>query len=137
MMVMMKQTCALFVILVGLFLPSVSAGADVHLNVEGLTVNIQDEPLEAVLQDLAQLAEFELMIVQKRDFAGETISEEFHNLSLEEGVHRLLPAWNYGITKDKKTGQIQQMFVVSKRNSATGPSTPSPSQRTLQHHNPQ
>ena len=89
-----------------------------HLNVEGLTVNIQDEPLEAVLQDLAEQADFDLMILQKRDFAGETISEEFHNLTLEEGVHRLLPAWNYGMTKDEKTGQINQMFVISKRQSA-------------------
>ena len=134
---MITHICTLFISLLVLLLPSVSAGADVHLNVEGLTVNIQDEPLEAVLQDLAHLAEFELMILQKRDFAGETISEEFHNLSLEEGVHRLLPAWNYGITKDKKTGQIQQMFVVSKRNSATGASTQSPPQRTFPNHSPQ
>ena len=116
--VMIKQTCALFIALVGLLLPSVSIGADVHLNVEGLTVNIQDEPLEGVLENLAQQANFDLTILQKRDFMGETISEEFHNLSLEEGVHRLLPAWNYGITKDKKTGQIQQMFVISKRQSS-------------------
>ena len=112
---MIKQTCSLFISFVVLLLPSVSAGGDVNLNVEGLTVNIQDEPLEGVLQNLAQQANFDLMIFQKRDFIGETISEEFHNLSLEEGVHRLLPAWNYGITKDKKTGQIQQMFVISKR----------------------
>ena len=134
---MMKQALALFIFLLGLLLPSVSPGADVYLNVEGLTVNIQDEPLEGVLRDLAQQAEFDLMILQIRDFAGETVSEEFHNLSLEEGVHRLLPAWNYGITKDKKTGQIHQMFVVSKRNSPAGRSTSPLSQSSLRGHNPE
>ena len=97
---MMKQTLALFIFLLGLLLPSVSTGADVSLNVDGLTVSLQDEPLEMVLEDLAQQAEFDLMILQKRDFAGETITEEFHNLSLEEGVHRLLPP---GTTASRKT----------------------------------
>ena len=133
----MKQALALSIFLVGLLLPSISAGADVHLNVDGLTVNIQDEPLEGILRNLAQQAEFDLMILQKRDFAGETITEEFHNLSLEEGVHRLLPAWNYGMTKDQKTGRIHQMFVVSKRHSSSKHSTPLHSQSIPQHRYPQ
>ena len=114
----MKKVLAIFIFILGLLLPSYSTGADVDLNVDGLTVKIQDEPLEPLLRILAQQAEFELLILQIGDFAGVTISEEFYNLSIEEGVHRLLPAWNYGMTKDQKTGQINHMFVISKRHSS-------------------
>ena len=82
----------MLIFLMGLLQPSVSAGADVYVSLNRLTVKVQDEPLEPVLRALARQAEFELMIVQMRDFIGVTISEEFQDLSIEEGIHRLLPA---------------------------------------------
>ena len=111
----MKQAIVLSIFLLGLFPPTVLLGADVHLNMDQLTVIVQNEPLNQVLMDLARQGQFDLTILQENELEGETISEEFHNLPIHEGVQRLLPAWNYGLTKHKKTGLIRHMFVVSKR----------------------
>ena len=101
------STCFAIAGLVGLVGPAI---AELSIQHDRLTVDVQAAPLNAVLQDLSREGTIEITVLDTGLTDQATVTEQFHNLSVEEGLHRLLAQWNYSLTKHHVTGRIQKVL---------------------------
>lgn len=105
-------TCLVFAGLVGLM---GTAMAELSIHQSRLSVNLQAAPLKDVLKELAHQGSIDLTLLETEKIKHATVSEQFHDVSVEEGLQLLLAEWNYGLTKHRGTGRIQEIFIASKR----------------------
>ena len=107
------------------------AHAELSLQQDRLTINVQEAPLEGVLKELSKLGAFEVTVLEDLTIEEETISARFEELPLEKAIDRLLAQWNFGMIKHKRTGKIREVFLASKHLSPEelpAPPVPEPKQ---------
>lgn len=78
---------------------------------DGVSLQAQDAPLKAILAEIGQKMGIEVV---GEIPPQEIITAEFHNLPLEQALHRLSP--NYGYQVNSKSGDtaITKIFVLPK-----------------------
>ncbi len=117
-------TCLACASLIGLVGPAM---AELSIHQDRLSVNLQAVPLNDVLKDLAYQGAIDLTLLATEKMKHATVTEQFHDVSVEEGLQLLLAEWNYGLTKHRVTGRVQELFVASKRmNPGSAPSVSQP-----------
>ena len=89
--------------------------AEVHLEENRLTVNVQEITIEEVFQELSQQGDINVVALEETNFGNVKISKRFWNLPLEEGLDRLLSGWNYGLHRNQSTGKIVTLYLVSRQ----------------------
>ena len=82
---------------------------------EHLSVDLHAVPLDAVLEDLSRKGGIAVTVLNAHEMSLALITERFCDKSMEEGLQRLLAQWNYGLTRHHLTGQVLEVFVVSRR----------------------
>ncbi len=121
--------------IITLVLLSLPCQAEVFLAQNTLTVNVQGATIHEVLKTLTEQAQIKIIALEETNIGHVRISKKFWNLPLEEGIHRVLSGWNYGISRDTRTGRITTLYLVSQRidtsdiSSPLDTSTRSPSNR--------
>ena len=100
-------------LVLGLF--TLPGHAEVRLEKNYLTVQVKDTIIEEVLDELGRQGEMKVIAFEDTRIGNVRISKTFWNLPLEEGLDRLLSNWNYGLSRDKSTGRITTLYIVSKR----------------------
>ena len=130
----MKSSLFLSMFVSGVMFLSSIAAAEVQVHVDQLTVQMDNVSLEQVLHSLAKKGRFSWSALEETDLTNETITAEFQGLPMQQGLDRLLNEWNFGLTKDSRTGQIQHLYLVSKRLPPSAlpqePVTPQPESRS-------
>ena len=89
--------------------------AEVHLEENRLTVNVQEITIEEVFQELSQQGHINVVALEETNIGNVKISKRFWNLPLEEGLDRLLSGWNYGLHRNQSTGNIVTLYLVSRQ----------------------
>ncbi len=129
--------------IITLVLLSVPCQAEVFLAQNTLTIDVQGATIHEVLQTLTQQTQINIVALEETNIGHVKISKKFWNLPLEEGIHRVLSGWNYGISRDTRTGRITTLYLVSQRidtsdtSSPPATSTRSPSNRDFISSQPQ
>jgi len=82
---------------------------------QAVTADISNESLAKTIEKISRQIGIDVEILDVQDYRTTLISDVFHHLPLGEAIERLLNGWNYGLTKDPKTGNIQMLMVVSRR----------------------
>ncbi len=101
-----------------------NAGAEVFVDQKKLSLQAEALPLVQVLQELSRESRIHVTVLEGNQMDNVLITERFDNLSIEDGLSRLLVNMNYGLTRDHVTGDIQEIFLASKRGeSAALPTT--------------
>ena len=121
-----KILLAYAVSLAGLFALTNPAHAELSLQQDRLTLHVQAVPLEDVLVNLSQEGAFRITILDNQMTDKITVTQHFDGVPSEDGLSRLLAHWNYGLTKQQPSGQIQEVFLVSKRVDPKDLPTPTP-----------
>ena len=89
--------------------------AEVHLEENRLTVNVQETSIDEVFQELSQQGDIKVVALEETNIGNVRISKRFWNLPIEEGLDRLLSGWNYGLQRDHSTGKIVTLYLVSQQ----------------------
>lgn len=110
--------------------------AELLLRDDRLTINVKAVPLETILHDLSRQGAFQVTVLEKQTTRGLLVTEHFDQLPIEEGLNRLLADWNYSLTKSPKSGQIQEVFLVSRRDNSKDSSAISQSASPVGHAEP-
>lgn len=110
--------------IITLLLLSLPCQAEVFLAQNKLTINVQGATIHEVLNTLTQQAQIKIVALEETNIGHVKISKKFWNLPLEEGIHRVLSGWNYGISRDTRTGRITTLYLVSQRTDASGTGSP-------------
>lgn len=118
--------------IISLLLLSLPCHAEVFLAHNTLTLNVHDAIIRDVLKTLTQQAQIKIVALEETNIGNVKISKKFWNLPLEEGIHRVLSGWNYGISRDTRTGRITTLYLVSQRIDASKTGDP----RGTSAHNP-
>ena len=92
-----------------------SAHAELSLRQDRLSVNVQEASLKAFLEVLTQQSGIRVTALDEHSFAEATISARFNQIPVPEALDRLLVQWNFGLTTDRGTGRIREVFLASKR----------------------
>lgn len=110
--------------------------AELSLQDDRLTINVNAVPLEMILHDLSRQGAFQVTVLEKQGTRGLLVTEHFDQLPIEEGLNRLLADWNYSLTKTPGSGKIQEVFLVSRRNNSKDSSAISHSVSPIPHAEP-
>ena len=110
--------------IIALVLFSMPSHAEVLLQENRLTINVQEATVHEVLRALTQQSQINIIALEETDVGNVRISKKFWGLPLEEGIHRVLNGWNYGITRDVSTGKITALYLVSQRIHASTSGSP-------------
>ena len=111
----MKYAFILGAVISGLLGLLPTAQAELRVNQNRFTLDVQEASLEYVLRDLSRQGSIAITILDNGALDNAIVSKQFANLSIEEGLHRLLLGWNYGLTTDHRTGRVQHVLIASKR----------------------
>ena len=111
----MKHALTIGAFIVGLLGWLGTAQAELRVHQDRLTVDLQEVSLEHALEDLARQGSIAITILEGDDLDNAFVTKQFANLSIEEGLHQLLLGWNYGLTKDRVTGRVQNVLIASER----------------------
>ncbi len=139
----MNYRYGFFIQIVTLLLLSLPCQAEVFLAQNTLTVNVQGATIHEVLKTLTKQAQIKIIALEETNIGHVKISKKFWDLPLEEAIHRVLNGWNYGISRDTRTGRITTLYLVSQRIDASSTSSPldtstrSPSKRDFPPSQPQ
>ncbi len=106
--------------IITLLLLSLPCQAEVVLTQNTLTINVDSATIRDVLKTLTQQAQIKIVALEETNIGNVKISKKFWNLPLEEGIHRVLSGWNYGISRDIRTGRITTLYLVSQRIDTSG-----------------
>ena len=101
--------------IISLLLLSLPCHAEVFLAQNTLTINVHGATIHDVLKTLTQQAQIKIVALEETNIGNVKISKKFWDLPLEEGIHRVLSGWNYGISRDIHTGRITTLYLVSQR----------------------
>ncbi len=112
----MKNTVSMWALVAMLFFAG-DGHADVTVNGQDVTAHLADASLAKVMRQIGQKAGIQIDILHKADYHNAVISDVFENMPLEQGLDRLLNGWNYGLSKDPKTGLVRRLMIVSRRSS--------------------
>ena len=110
--------------IITLMLFNIPSHAEVYLKENRLTMNVQGVPVQEVLDALTQQTQIKIVALEETYFGNVKISKRFWGLPLEEGLHRVLSGWNYGITRDTATGKIRTLYLASRRKDSSTPVRP-------------
>ena len=111
----MKQALTIGAFTVGLLGWLSTAQAELRVHQDRFTLDVQGASLEHVLEDLSRQGSIAITILENGGLDNAIVTKQFANLSIEEGLHRLLLGWNYGLTKDRLAGRVQKVLIVSER----------------------
>ena len=117
---MNRSYTALFVVLAFVWCIA-PCQAEVHLEGNRLTVNVQEITIEEVFQELSQQGDINVVALEETNIGNVKISKRFWNLPLEEGLDRLLSGWNYGLHRNQSTGKIVTLYLVSRQSQPPEP----------------
>ncbi len=106
--------------IITLLLLSLPCQAEVFLAQKTLTINVHGATIHDVLKTVTQQAQIKIVALEETNIGNVRISKKFWNLPLEEGIHRVLSGWNYGISRDTRTGRITTLYLVSQRIDTSG-----------------
>ncbi len=120
----MKKRYGVLIQIITLVLLSFPCQAEVFLAHNTLTVNVQGATIREVLKTLTRQAHIKIVSLEETNIGNVKISKKFWNLPLEEGIHRVLSGWNYGISRDVHTGKITTLYLVSQRIDVSGKGAP-------------
>ena len=113
---MLKLAAFLLLLITQVLTSSITPGhAEVRLYHNSLSVNINDTTMKEVLDDIGQQGNLNIVAFEETQIGNVRISKKFWNLPLEAGLDRLLSNWNYGISRDRLTGAITTLYLVSRR----------------------
>lgn len=112
--------------IIALMLLSMPGHAEVLLKEDRLTMNVEGATVHEVLNALTQQAKINIVALKETNISNVRISKRFWGLPLEEGIHRVLSGWNYGITRNVSTGKIKTLYLVSQRHDSSTSSDPPP-----------
>ena len=110
----MRPLLKIILLSIGLLNVAASGFAEVSLHHNRLTLHVQAVPLEEVLLDLSQEGAFRISILKAQDTNTTIISEQFDLLPVEKGLERLLLGWKYGLLRNPQSGEIREVFLISK-----------------------
>lgn len=99
----------------GLLNVTASTFAEVSLDHNRLTLHVHAVPLEKILLDLSQEGAFRITILKSQDTTDTIVSEQFEALPVEKGLERLLLGWEYGLIRNPESGEIREVFLISKQ----------------------
>ncbi len=116
----MNRRYAFLIHIISLLLLSLPCQAEVFLAQNTLTINVHGATIHAVLKALTQQSQIKIVALEETNIGNVKISKKFWNLPLEEGLHRILSGWNYGISRDTRTGKITTLYLVSQRIDTSG-----------------
>ncbi|GJL65299.1 MAG: hypothetical protein NPIRA05_02700 [Nitrospirales bacterium] len=103
------------VMIVMLFLFSIEGYAEVRVNGQNVTVNLSRASLAKVMRQIGQEMGIHIDIVNSAEYNNAVISAFFEDVPLEQSLDHLLNGWNYGLSKDPKTGNVRTLMIVSHR----------------------
>ncbi len=116
----MNRRYGFLIHIITLLLLSVPCQAEVFLAQNTLTINVHGATIRDVLKTLTQKAQIKIVALEETNIGNVKISKKFRNLPLEEGIQRVLSGWNYGISRDTRTGRITTLYLVSQRIDTSG-----------------
>ena len=108
-------TCAFFLSMLT-YLPAREGGVDLTLEGDAISANLKEIPLRDILEKLA--GEKGIWCRGSEAVLSERISVQFKELSLEDGMKRILASKNYSLLFDKE-GRPIGVMVVGKSGSAS------------------
>ena len=115
----MRPIFSIILLSIGLLNVPSPGFAEVSLQHDRLTLHVQAVPLDEVLLDLSHEGAFRISILKAQDTNNTIISEQFDSLPVEEGLERLLLGWKYGLIRNPQSGEIREVFLISKQTQMT------------------
>ena len=104
----------LWILLVG-----ASPGLKVQIQSGKLTVYAKGAPLREVLGVITEQAGITFKTIGQDQIPADSVSEDFTDLSFDQGIARLLSKWNYALVKDQGTDRLKEVYIF-----VTGTTTP-------------
>ncbi len=115
----MSNVYKVYLTIIMLILLSIPSHAEIIFKNNSLSMNVHGTTVHEVLDLLTQHANISIVALEETNVGNVRISKKFWGLPLEEGIHRLLNGWNYGISLDRSTGKITTLYLVSQRKNSS------------------
>jgi hypothetical protein len=111
-------SCGIAFFLSGLTLPnwSIATGVDLVFKEETLSANLDEVPLKVVLEKISR--EKGIWIKGKGSVLEGKVSLQFRDLSLQDGLRRILAQCNY-ILVFNRAGRLVELYIIGKDKSQT------------------
>lgn len=78
-----------------------------------LTVYAKGAPLSEVLGAITEQAGIMFKTIGQDQIPVDSISEEFTDLSFDQGIARLLSRWDYALIKDQGTDRLKEVYIFA------------------------
>jgi len=88
-----------------------SPGLKVQIQSDKLTVYAKGAPLREVLGAITEQAGITFKTVGRDQIPMDSISEDFTDLSFDQGIARLLSKWDYALVKDQKADRLKEVYI--------------------------
>ena len=88
---------------------------EVQWKKDSLSVSVEDASVSQVLEEISRQRDIRIITLEETKVGRVKVSKQFWNVTLEEGLVRLLNGWNYGFIRDPISGKISTLYLVSQR----------------------